>query len=298
MTKEEVFDKFIRKCKIKNLSDETIESYRDKIEPFLKVCADNIEDISEDDIEKFIEDLKENHNVNDVSICSYLRSVRTFLYYCMELGYVKRFKVSLPKANKKLKETYSTEDLEKLLEKPDINICSFTDYKVWVFENYLLGTGNRLSTAMNIRIKDIDFDNSLITLVKSKNRKQQIIPLSQTLADILREYLDIRGGKPDDYVFCNNYGDKASKSTYQTLVYRYNTKRNVSKTSCHAFRHTFAKQWILSGGDVFRLQKILGHSDLNVTKEYINMFGQDLQIDFERFNPLDRLHLKQDIIRL
>jgi len=40
---------------------------------------------------------------------------------------------------------------------------------------------------------------------------------------------------------------------------------------------------------MFRLQKILGHSDLTVTKEYVNMFGQDLQMDFEKFNPLDNL---------
>ena len=40
---------------------------------------------------------------------------------------------------------------------------------------------------------------------------------------------------------------------------------------------------------MFRLQKILGHSDLTVTKEYVQMFGQDLQMDFEKYNPLDRM---------
>ena len=114
------------------------------------------------------------------------------------------------------------------------------------------------------------------------------------------EYLQIRGGEDEDYLFCNEYGGQASSRTYQQLVRRYNIKRNVNKTSCHLFRHTFAKNWIISGGDMFRLQKILGHSDLTVTKEYVNMFGQDLQMDFEKFNPLDNLNSKnkKDVIRM
>jgi integrase/recombinase XerD len=65
------------------------------------------------------------------------------------------------------------------------------------------------------------------------------------------------------------------------------------KTSAHLYRHTFAKNWILNGGDIFRLQKVLGHSDLTVVKEYVNMFSNDLSIDFDRFNPLDRLEMNQ-----
>ena len=44
----------------------------------------------------------------------------------------------------------------------------------------------------------------------------------------------------------------------------------------------------LQSGDIFRLQKVLGHSDLAVVKEYVQMFGNDLAVDFDKFNPLDR----------
>ena len=101
----------------------------------------------------------------------------------------------------------------RLLEKPDIKNCSFSCYKTWVFENYLLGTGNRISTALDLHIGDINFQSGVITLRKTKNRKQQIIPLSNTLADILQEYLQIRGGDDEDYLFCNEYGDKALERT-------------------------------------------------------------------------------------
>ena len=291
MSIEEAFDLFIRKCKIKNLTDNSIRSYEKKIIHFYEFIDSNtpIDSINSNIIDDYILFLREKTDANDITINSYLRAVRAFLYYCMDCGYVRNFKISLPKAEKKIKETYSDEDLIKLLKRPDERRCSFSTYKTWVFENYLLGTGNRISTALEVQIGDIDFDNGLITLRRTKNRKQQIIPLSNKLATVLKEYLEVRGGEKEDYLFCNEYGDKASERTYQQLVRRYNIKRNVNVTSCHAFRHTFAKKAIINGIDPFRLQKLLGHSDLTVTKEYIEMFGDDLQIDFDKFNPLDNL---------
>lgn len=288
---QEAFDLFIRKCKIKNLTDLSISSYEKKMVHFYEFIdkSEPITAVTKDTVDDYILWLRENTEANDITINSYLRSVRAFLYFCMEDRYIPTFKIQLIKAEKKIKETYTDDELMRLLEKPDVDNCSFSCYKTWVFENYLLGTGNRISTALDLHIGDINFQSGVIILRKTKNRKQQIIPLSATLAEILQEYFQIRGGEADDYVFCNEYGEQASCRTYQQLVRRYNRKRGVEKTSCHTFRHTFAKNWILNSGDMFRLQKILGHSDLTVTKEYVNMFGQDLQMDFEKFNPLDNL---------
>ena len=300
LTISEAFEMFIRKCKIKNLTDLSISSYEKKMVHFYEFIDKNepITTVTSDTVDDYILWLRENTEANDITINSYLRSVRAFLYYCMECNYIPSFKIKLIKAEKKIKETYTDDELMRLLQKPDVNNCSFSCYKTWVFENYLLATGNRISTALDVRICDLNFEDGTITLCKTKNRKQQIIPLSNTLADILQEYLLIRGGEGEDYLFCNEYGQKAIERTYQQLVRRYNIKRNVNKTSCHLFRHTFAKNWILQGGDQYRLMKILGHSDLTVTKEYVNMFGQDLQMDFEKFNPLDNLSTKKATIRM
>ena len=291
LTIHEAFELFIRKCKIKNLTDLSISSYEKKMVHFYEFVDKNdlITTITSDTVDDYILWLRENTEANDITINSYLRSVRAFLYYCMECNYIPTFKIKLIKAEKKIKETYTDEELMRLLEKPDTENCSFSCYKTWVFINYLLGTGNRISTALDLHISDINFKDWLITIRKTKNRKQQIIPLSHTLADILQEYLEIRGGEPEDYLFCNEYGEKASERTYQQLVRRYNIKRNVNKTSCHLFRHTYAKIAVLNGIDPFRLMRLLGHSDLSVTREYVQMFGRDLQMDYERFNPLDNL---------
>lgn len=267
---ESAYELFIRKCRVKNLSEATITSYNNKVIPFVEFCnGGDISAVTVDTVDAFTDMLKKEHNVNDVSVVSYLRSVRAFLYYCMECNYMTSFKIHLPKCNKEIKEIYTDEQLEKLLKKPDTNTCSFTEYKTWVFENYLIATGNRLSTALNVQIRDLNFEDGIITLRKTKNRKQQIIPLSASLADVLQEYLVVRGGQPEDYLFCNNYGEQASNRTWQTLVYRYNVKRDVNVTSIHAFRHSFARLWILNHGDIMRLK----------TKESVGFDGRPVGIN-------------------
>ena len=296
---QEAFEKFIRKCKIKNLSPNSIESYRYKLKKLVGFVGQEClcTDITSDTIDDYIISLREEH-IAEVSLNTYLVAARALLYFCMQNGYMPTFKIHLVKVDKPIKPTYSDADLQKLLKKPNVSKINFTEYKTWVFENYLLGTGNRISTALNVKIEDIDFENNLISLRQVKNRRQQIIPLSRKLAGILKEYLEIRKGSPEEYLFCDNYGNKAEKRRYQYNVQHYNLNRNVALTSCHAFRHTFAKMWVMNNGDVFRLQKMMGHSTISVTKEYVDMFGTDLQKDFEKFNPLDTMEEKKQAIHI
>ncbi len=289
LTVKEVHANYIIRCKARNLSEKTIELYTVHYSVFKRFLNDEevlITDISLSILDKFTLYLKDR-GCNDITILSYMRNMRSFLYYCMDEKIIDYFKIRLPKAEKRIKETYTDEELEVLLKKPDLKKVKFTEYKTWVFSNYLLATGNRISSALGLAIGNIDFENSLIQVDKVKNKKAYIIPLSNTLARILKEYLLYRKGEKDDYLFCDSYGNHANIRVYQDLLHSYNKKRGVAKTSAHLYRHTFAKKWILNGGDIFRLQKLLGHSDLAIVKEYVNMFGRDLSKDFEQFNPLD-----------
>ncbi len=74
---------------------------------------------------------------NDVSINSYLRDLITTLHFLMREGYVAPFKMRAIKADKKPIETYTEEELAKLLKKPNMKKCSFTEYKNWVMTNFL-----------------------------------------------------------------------------------------------------------------------------------------------------------------
>jgi integrase/recombinase XerD len=295
-TMVEVFNEFIEHCIIKNLSEETIKWYQNRFSIFQQFINDEyilINEISSKTVDGYILYLRGRATCNEVTINSYLKGLRAFLYYAMEMNYLVKFKIRIIKVDKKIKETYTDEELAMLLKKPNLKTATFSEYKIWVFINYLLGTGNRISSVINVKIQDIDFDNGVIQINHTKNRIAQLIPLSQTLSNILKEYLKYRKGFSEDYLFCNTYGEKGDIRTYQDMLKSYNNKRGVYKTSAHLFRHTFAKKWILNGGDIFRLQKILGHSDLSVVREYVNMFGDDLSRDFDQFNPLDRMKMNQ-----
>ena len=79
-------------------------------------------------------------------------------------------------------------------------------------------------------------------------------------------------------------------------MYDYNKKRGVERTGMHRFRHTFAKQWVLMGGNVVSLQKILGHSSLEITQNYLNLLVTDVAKDVEEFNILR--HFKNATIKM
>ena len=162
--------------------------------------------------------------------------------------------------------------------------------------NFLFSTGVRQRSLMNIQIKDVDFDNNVVYVNVTKNRKPLIVPLNQTMVNILLEYLKYRQYKTnEDYLFCNVFGQQLVKSTCYHMLYEYNKRRGVSTTGIHRYRHTFAKQWILNGGNVVSLSKLLGHSSLEITQNYIYLLVSDIAKQVEEFNVLDKFYSKKRI---
>ena len=113
--------------------------------------------------------------------------------------------------------------------------------------------------------------------------------MSQSLKAALNIYLKLWDWNSDDYLFPANDGKQMPVSGIGGSIRRYNLSRGVSKTSMHLFRHTFAKNYIMAGGGMAQLQAILGHSTLDMTRKYVNLYGKDIQRDFDRLNPLNNI---------
>ncbi len=111
--------------------------------------------------------------------------------------------------------------------------------------------------------------------------------MKETSVDILSEYLMFRKGEDDDYLFCNQYGEQATTDSIKHAITKYNKTHGVNRTSLHAFRHTFAKKCVLNNVNVFVLQRLLGHTDIKVTKEYVDLYADDLAVNIDKYNPLD-----------
>ena len=80
----------------------------------------------------------------------------------MRKGIVPQFEIIVPKGDEAIKDVYTEEELERLLKKPDVKRCRFEDYRNWVIVNYLLGTGQRRRTVVNLKIGDLDLGNKLV----------------------------------------------------------------------------------------------------------------------------------------
>lgn len=291
ITFDEGYDQFIKYCNVRNLRQATIKHYDNTMLSIYKFITPKtlIRDITKSTVDGFILYCRNELTIKDVTINTYVRTLRSILYYFMKLGWLKEFKVPNVKFDKHIIETYSEEELKLLLKRPNTKTCNFTTFRSHVIVNFLLGTGVRVNSLVNIKNKDIDFVNEVVLLDVTKNRQSVIIPLSTTLIQVLKEYMAIRGGELDDYLFCTEYGKQADRQTINTTINKYNKKCGVMKTGLHRFRHTFAKLWILNGGDIFKLQKILCHSDMRIVRNYVEMFTSDIQKDFNEFNPLESL---------
>jgi len=154
---------------------------------------------------------------------------------------------------------------------------------------FLLDTGCRISEALTLRISEINLENLLVTL-DGKGRKQRVVPFSFELRKAMVRYCKESSRTPDHLLFANST---------QTKLGRRNVLRDV-KLLCrrlgftppgrtlHAFRHTFAVNYLRRGGSVFHLQKVLGHSTLEMTRRYANLMTEDLQAVHERVSLLSR----------
>ena len=288
---------YLDDCRKRNLREATINHYRQSYAQFYKFINKDmpVNEFDEKLYSEFVIYLKRKLN-KDVSINSYLRDLITTLHFLMREGYVEEFKMQSIKVDKDNVSTYTENELQKLLQKPNLKKCKYIEYQSWVITNFLFTTGARQRSMMNIKINDIDFDNNVVKLSVTKNRKALIVPISIKMADILKEFLKHRNAKNNsDWLFCNVFGEKLVKSTCYNMLCQYNRGRGVETTGIHRYRHTFAKQWILNGGNVVVLSQILGHSNLSITQNYINLLVSDVSKQVEEINLLDKFTGKKHI---
>lgn len=98
--------------------------------------------------------------------------------------------------------------------------------------------------------------------------------------------MKVQCGEMDDYLFPNENGTQLTENGLRCSIASHNRRQGVQKTSIHLFRHTFAKKYLVDcGGNAFTLQRLLGHSTLDMTKHYCAIFDADITKNFENFSP-------------
>jgi integrase/recombinase XerD len=182
---------------------------------------------------------------------------------------------------KKILATVVTSDVDRLLRWKPKSHCG---QRVHAFTCLLLDTGIRADEALSLRRGDVDLDNLLIK-VKGKGRKDRVVPMSLELRRILFRWMT---KQTFDLVFPTRNGTKQTQRNALRDFKLMGKAVGITgvRFSFHTMRHTFAVNYIRNGGDVFRLQRILGHSSLEMTRRYVNLQTEDLSAVHEKLSLL------------
>ncbi|MBR5305432.1 MAG: phage integrase N-terminal SAM-like domain-containing protein, partial [Oscillospiraceae bacterium] len=175
---------FVRHSEIKGLAKDTIKSYRLYTTKFAEWIGKEtpLSDITINDIEEYMEYKRLGGN-KAVSVATNVRNLRCFFNFCFKRKMMEHLEITMPRYEKELKEPYSDYEMALLLVKPKGD--SWTEYRNWAMVNYFFATGQRLSTVIHIRVKDVDLVNKRVFLLWNKDKIQKYMPLSTQICRVL-----------------------------------------------------------------------------------------------------------------
>lgn len=295
MTDEEVFEKFERDCLLRNLRPATITYYKNEITAFQKSMIElkinkQIIELNKDDIEQIILHLK--GQIKTVSINTRIRALKAFFNYLYKNNIIHKN----PTANiKQLRdrqrtiETLDDKEIEKIAKviRSQNTFVGVRDITIFML---MLDTGIRLSELVGIKVNDIRGNELIIR--ETKNLNERSVYLSKKTIQQLNIYLRLRGKLDTEYLFVNVDNRHLKGRGIQNRFAKYKDMANIKKQfSPHILRHTYAKRSIMEGIDAFSLAKLLGHSDITVTKRYVNLWGNDLEEKAKKFSSINRLKI-------
>ena len=173
---EEGCNLYLDSCRIRNLRQGTINHYRQSYTQFYKFFDRDmpVRKITKKHYNEYILFLR-SYIDNDISINAYLRDFITTMHFLMREGYVEPFEMKAIKVDKHTINTYTDDELRALLKKPILRDCTFMEYECWVMTNLLFSTGIRQRSLCFLKVKDVDFDNQILQVNVTKNRKALLV---------------------------------------------------------------------------------------------------------------------------
>lgn len=316
-TIEEVKERYISYKRLNGLSAHTIKNARDffvLLYRFIAVLTIEAEDLHNvpsgellaqisttpicvleaDYFEELYREYLEYLGQSQTTIHENMMRFGTFYRYCSdELKIVPHKTIKIKNVETPIKALYTNEQLNVLLEKPKDYKTNHTAHRNWVIIQYAYNTGNRRTSICNIKMKDLaEMEDGFIIINVVKNKKPQRIVVPQRLVKIIKEYINIwrYDATPDDFLFINQYGDEITPSGLSHIIMDHNRRLlgEDAPTSIHLFRHQYAAEYIRDEGNMFDLQKQLGHSTLKMVKHYAEHYANPNVDNIASHAPINR----------
>lgn len=251
-------------------SKNTIKTYSDALKIFFKFNAtENLEQLTIEHLIKFNNEhiLKNNYSasyqnqvINAIKLFYRNRFNRT-----MEVDFIQR-----PRREKRLPNVLSKLEVKSILESP-INL------KHRAMLSIIYACGLRRSELLNLTLKDVLSDRHLLFIRQSKGKKDRMLPISDKLISMLREYY--RAYKPKRWLFeGQNPGEQYSERSLQLVLNQALNKARINKpVTLHWLRHSYATHLLENGTDLRYIQELLGHSSSKTTEIYTHVSTHSIQ---------------------
>lgn len=297
---ETIDDFLVYQKSIRNLSDNTIESYKKNLiylndyvaqKYSLQNDAVLLENISLQDL-RFCVGCLSKEKMSPASINQFIASVRTFFAYCRKFEYIKSnpaLELKTVKIPKKIPRYMTEEEVNSLCDTPEEKQLLWQERDKALFE-MMYSSGCRVSEIGQLKFSDLSSDYSS-AIVLGKGSKQRRVFFSKEAQRSFKEYLLSRKArfpesKNEDYIFVNQKGTKLSVRGITYIVSKYSSFEGTNKpVSPHAFRHTFATTMLSNGADIRVVQEMLGHSSISTTQRYTHITQKKLIETYNLSHP-------------
>ena len=291
ITLHDAICEFLVAKQVERLSKNTLESYTIVLGQFERFMGADIQinQIAIADIRNYLGSLTKAKPKTIINTHAVLSSLWTWAIgegVCIE--HIVR-KIQPPKPDQLQVKPLSRDDVMKLMAAAEADDRAMVKALLLT----MIDTGVRASEVTGLRIKDLK--GSTIS-VFGKGAKWRDVPLSRRTMQALIIYLDQRGPMSQkDPLFPSLESESGhepmSRHGLLKLIYRLGRKAGVPDVHPHKFRHTFALNYLINGGDAISLQKLLGHTSLDMVKRYVNLANDNLQEIHQRASPVENWKL-------